>query len=245
MEELESNELEPVEHRVKLIKGIFIPGKVFEGLDEAEKTAGAGWRLLLLAIINTLIGAGTTYLSYRVFGLPEQMLQQFQQAQLPISEDTVLTASVVLGGITGLVLTFIVPTIGALIYWPFFRDAGFKKLFTINLYVFLITIIASSVQMALLPVFRFQPTSYLSLGSITRLLTDSVFVNTLFGGITIFLIWKFFVLITAVNRASKKSKTYVTTVFIILNVLLLLIISVGTSFVQSETLLQVVETQTP
>jgi hypothetical protein len=229
--------------RMNLLKGIIKPKKEFKKFAEAKKITGFGWRLVLLAILNAIIGAATAYVSYRLFGIPEETLQQLQNAGLEMTKEMIVIGNAILFGIVGLFLTLAIPTIAALIYWIFFTAVGFKKLFIINMYVLVITLVASAVQLALLAVFKFEPTTYLSLGSFTRLLTDNAFLNAFFGGITIFLFWKVYILVTALQKVSIKSNSYVVFVFIMLNVLLLLF-NASAALFDPDMLMQIKELKT-
>ncbi|HEU5139548.1 MAG TPA: YIP1 family protein [Bacillales bacterium] len=214
-------------HQVRLLKGITKPNEEFENMREADKIEGLGWRLVVLSIVSAIF-AGLSVYFIQALGLADEMNKRFEISGSQMSESNVelgqtfALASGVFGGLVGPVITMV---IGALIFLIFFSDIGFKKLFAIELYLQVIGLINTIVALILILIFQTYSGTFLNLGAITQLLTDDIFINSFFGGISIFLIWKLYVQINAYAKISTKSPAFIVWTPIILNLVWLLVLA--------------------
>lgn len=209
-------------HYVNLIKGIIKPKEEFAGLREADRIIGLGWQLTALSVVNAIVGYITTRMLYALDLVPDVSSQlQGSEAQMGQEATKMMAgAGAIFGGLVGPVVIMLIM---ALIFLIFFSEIGFKKLFTIELYLQFITLISSVVSLIFVLIFRENVKDVLSLGSFTKLFTHEAFVTAFFSGISIFLIWKLYVQITAYHQASSKSPSSVMWTLIILNIVFLLI----------------------
>lgn len=215
-------------HRIHLLKGITNPQETFAGLQEADRVSGMGLRLVALSIVSAIIGGAASYVASGVLGMTGQLQEQLQQAGLEVSQEAIQSFAMTTGVIGGLLSPVIVMAVAALIFLIFFSDIGYKKLFAVELYLQTITVIGSFVGLLLMLLFQTEyGASVLGLGSFTRLFTDAGFINSFFGGITIFLVWKLFVQINAYRHASSKTMNYIVWTLIILNIIYLLVFGSG------------------
>lgn len=227
--------MDTVTHTVNLFKGILKPKEEFAKYREADNVNGIGWRIVVLSVISGLLGYALAYVASDVLGITSSLQQSFQSAGLQMSEETISTFTSVIGAITGFVTPIISMLFDALIALIFFSEVGYKKLFSIELYLAVISVIGSAVTLILMTIFK-SSLPFLSVGIITRLFTDQAFLNAFFGGITLFLIWQFYVRFVAYRNASSKSMTYIIWVLVILYVILLLLTSVNAGNDPSPTL---------
>lgn len=217
MEELNSQV-----HHVRLFRGITKPGEEFEGLREAERVVGLGWRIVVISVITAIAAGLVTY--YGIHFLHVTAQTGNLPNSNPIPKGLVQGMAIGSAAFGGLFEPIVVMLIMALIFWIFFNRIGYKKLFAIELYLQFISLIGTIVSGILMIIFQSAAKSYLNLGAITQLFSGSVFINGFFGGISIFLIWKLYVQIHAYRHASVKSSRTVIWTLILLNIVFLLII---------------------
>lgn len=214
-------EIDTQVHRVSLLRGITKPKEEFEGWREAEKIEGLGWRLVVLSIVSAIVAGLVAYFGTEVLHILQKTPSHMQ---VPGTAKGIVQGMAVGGAaFGGLVTPVIIMLVMALIFFIFFSDIGYKKLFAIELYLQLIGLIGAIVSGILMAVFQMTTKSFLNLGAITQLLTSNAFINGFCGGISIFLIWKLYVQINAYRYASAKSTSTVTWTLIILNIVFLLI----------------------
>ncbi|HEX7063977.1 MAG TPA: YIP1 family protein [Bacillales bacterium] len=214
-------------HRVRLLRGIIRPKEEFESLREADKIEGMGWRLVVLSLLSAIFAGLSVYI-VQALGLAAEINKRFEISGSQMSESNVelgqtfALASGVFGGLVGPVITM---AVAALIFLIFFSDIGYKKLFTIELYLQCISLINTIVALILILIFQTYSETFLNLGAISQLLTDDIFINAFFSGISIFLIWKLYVQINAYYKVSTRTPAFIVWTPIILNLVLLLVIA--------------------
>ncbi|HET7581059.1 MAG TPA: YIP1 family protein [Bacillales bacterium] len=212
-------------HHVRLLKGIIKPSEEFAGMREADRIEGLGWRVVVLSIFSGIFAGLTVYI-LQALGLADEINKQFQMSgtqAAEMNEQVSRAFTLVTGIFGGLVGPVITMAVAALIFLIFFSDIGYKKLFAIELYLQFIGLIHAVVAMILIFVFQSYSDSFLNLGAITQLFTENLFINSFFGGISIYLIWKVYVQIKAYCHSSKKSMSYIAWTLVILNIVFLLI----------------------
>lgn len=215
-------------HTVQLFKGLVNPKEEFSNMNQADNVAGLGWRIILLSVISAVIGGLSSRLLVVKLGVTANVQAQLQQAGIEINDQLLTTISTVSGVLTGLFAPIVTMLIAALFFLIFFSDIGYKKLFATELYLQVITVIASAVSLAMMMVLQTAGVT-LSLGAITGIFLDSAYLNGIFAGITIFLIWKLFVQILAYRQLSERDSNYTFWVLIIINVILLMLFSGGSA----------------
>ncbi len=153
-----------------------------------------------------------------------------EAVKMDLSADQKFAASVLIGiggAIGGLVLPFLLIGSSTLAFWGFFRDIGFKRLYVLQTYLFVIILIGIAANLPYM--FAFGSTEMLSpfgIGPWVKAITDHVFLTTLSGWITVFFVWHLYATVKLLIESSLKSKRYILTVTIGLHGLFILILSV-------------------
>ncbi|MCF6136774.1 hypothetical protein [Pseudalkalibacillus berkeleyi] len=213
-----------MEHRVQVWRGLFKPEETIHTLRESKSIHGYRWRLLILLLCSSIIFGITFYIqSAEWLLLPEAV-------KLDLTNDQKFAASILIGiggGLSGIILPFLMIGSSALLLWGFFRDIGFKRLFVMNTYLFVIILIGLAANLPFM--YAFGSTEMLSpygIGPWVKALTDHVFLTTMSGWITIFFIWHMYSTIRLLMEASLKSKRYILCVTIGLHIILITCLSV-------------------
>lgn len=213
-----------MEHHVQVWRGLFKPEKTLHTLRESNSIHGYRLRLLILLLCSSIIFGFFFYIC------SGEWLQMPEAVEMGLSSDQKFAASIMIGiggALSGLVLPFLLIGSNTLIFWAFFRDIGFKRLYVLQTYLFVIVLIGIAANIPYM--FAFGSTEMLSpfgIGPWMKAITDNVFLTSFSGWITIFFIWHLFATVKLLMESSLKTKRYIITVSIGLHTLFLIILSV-------------------
>lgn len=212
-----------MEHHVRLWHGLTRPKETVHTLRESENIEGYRFRLLILLLVSSIVFGLLFYIS------AAEWLDMPEARAMDLTDGQRLAASFLIGvggGVLGLILPFVLIGSAALSSWTFFRDLGFKKLFVLNTYLFVIVLVGLAANIPFM--LKFGSTEMLSpygFGPWVKLLTDNVFLFSLAGWVTLFFIWHLIASTRLLQVASLKSNRYVYTVTIGLHVGFIVIVS--------------------
>ncbi len=213
-----------LEHQVQVWKGLFSPQETLHTLRESTSIKGYRFRVLILLLCSSIVFGFLLYIS-----APEWLkMPEATAMQLTAEQKQAASIFIGIGGvISGLALPFLLIGASALLFWGFFRDIGFKKLFVLHTYLYVIILIGIAANIPYM--LAFGSTEMLSpfgVGPWVNAITDNVFLTSFFGWITIFFIWHIYASIKLLMEASLKSKWYVWTVSLGLHLLFIVIVAV-------------------
>ena len=208
-------------HSMRLVLGSFKPFSHFRPLQSAYRLKGSWWRIFLLTIVAFLVVGITSFMNIKYAGeMPEY-------AGI-VADDRLLfvLSEVITDGLLGLITFVLVVLGGALLYWPFFQEVGFKRLAYIHSYVVFILLIGMVLQLPFIP-FLHEPSlvSPYSLGVYVDLITNSPFWLYFSYSLSIFLGWGTFVQYAALKQSTTHAKRYVMFWTIGLNLVIVAIIA--------------------
>ncbi|WLR59456.1 hypothetical protein [Guptibacillus hwajinpoensis] len=208
-------------HSMRLVLGSFKPFSHFRPLQSAYRLKGSWWRIFLLAIVAFLVVGITSFMNIKYAGeMPEY-------AGI-VADDRLLfvLSEVITDGLLGLITFVLLVLGGALLYWPFFQEVGFKRLAYIHSYVVFILLIGMVLQLPFIP-FLHEPSlvSPYSLGVYVDLITNSPFWLYFSYSLSIFLAWGTFVQYAALKQSTTHAKRYVIFWIIGLNLVIVAIIA--------------------
>ncbi|WP_257349233.1 hypothetical protein [Pseudalkalibacillus decolorationis] len=204
-----------MEHQVQVWKGIFKPKETVHTLRESTNLHGYRIRMLILLLSSTIVFGFLFYIS------AAEWLNMPEATEMKLSKEQQQAASILIGvcgALSGLIIPFLFIGLAALSSWTFFRDIGYKKLFVLNTYLYVIVLVGLTANLPFM--LKFGSTEMLSpfgLGPWVSLLTDNVFLYSLSGWITLFFIWHLYASTRLLQVASLKSNRYVRTVTILLH----------------------------
>ncbi len=206
---------------MRLVLGSFKPFSHFRPLQSAYRLKGSWWRIFLLAIVAFLVVGITSFMNIKYAGeMPEY-------AGI-VADDRLLfvLSEVITDGLLGLITFVLLVLGGALLYWPFFQEVGFKRLAYIHSYVVFILLIGMVLQLPFIP-FLHEPSlvSPYSLGVYVDLITNSPFWLYSSYSLSIFLAWGTFVQYVALKQSTTHAKRYVIFWTIGLNLVIVAIIA--------------------
>ncbi|WP_283152385.1 hypothetical protein [Guptibacillus hwajinpoensis] len=208
-------------HSMRLVLGSFKPFSHFRPLQSAYRLKGSWWRIFLLTIVAFLVVGITSFMNIKYAGeMPEY-------AGI-VADDRLLfvLSEVITDGLLGLITFVLLVLGGALLYWPFFQEVGFKRLAYIHSYVVFILLIGMVLQLPFIP-FLHEPSlvSPYSLGVYVDLITNSPFWLYFSYSLSIFLAWGTFVQYAALKQSTTHAKRYVIFWTIGLNLVIVAIIA--------------------
>ncbi|QHA91506.1 hypothetical protein [Bacillus sp. N1-1] len=206
-------------HSMRLVLGSFKPFSHFRPLHSAYRLKGSWWRLILLAIFSFLIVGITSFMNIKYAGeMPEYT------GIAPDERLLFVLSEVITDGLLGVLTLTVIVVGGALLYWPFFQQVGFKRLAYINSYVVFILLIGMLLQLPFIP-FLHEPSliSPYSLGVYVDLLTNIPFWLYFSYSLSLFLAWGTFVQYAAIRQSTTVSRGYALFWIIILNVFMVAI----------------------
>ncbi len=206
---------------MRLVLGSFKPFSHFRPLQSAYRLKGSWWRIFLLTIVAFLVVGITSFMNIKYAGeMPEY-------AGI-VADDRLLfvLSEVITDGLLGLITFVLLVLGGALLYWPFFQEVGFKRLAYIHSYVVFILLIGMVLQLPFIP-FLHEPSlvSPYSLGVYVDLITNSPFWLYFSYSLSIFLAWGTFVQYAALKQSTTHAKRYVIFWTIGLNLVIVAIIA--------------------
>ncbi|HET7629674.1 MAG TPA: hypothetical protein VFK44_14975 [Bacillales bacterium] len=207
--------------KVQVLQAIFLPRKAFCRFTECGEMAGVVPRLVGLSLLSAMIAGTSAYVSRFYFDMP---VTSFLPQHWPFRELIFDVFTVAVSAAAGLLQPFAVLAVMAFIFLIFFKEIGYKQLFIVELYLQTIALIGAFIAGIMAALFPFVRGYYLSLGAVTQLFTDSIFINAFFGGLSIFTIWKVYVQYWAYRGASSYSTASIVWKLVLLNVFFLLII---------------------
>ncbi|WP_270181572.1 hypothetical protein [Alkalihalobacillus sp. CinArs1] len=203
-------------HSMKLGKGIVRPFTHFRTLRSAYRIKGSWWRLFLLALLAFLVTAATTFLNIKYAGeLPEY-------AGLASSEKLLFVLSEVISdGILAILVFLSIILVGALLFWPFFQDVGYKRLAFIHSYGVFILLIGMILQLPFI-MFLHEPSyiSPFSIGVYIDLFVDDSFWLYFSYSLSLFFVWLIIVQYAAIYQSTSRRRGYIVTWIIILDIVL-------------------------
>ena len=206
-------------HSMRLVLGSFKPFSHFRPLHSAYRLKGSWWRLILLAIFSFLIVGITSFMNIKYAGeMPEYT------GIVPDERLLFVLSEVITDGLLGVLTLIVIVVGGALLYWPFFQQVGFKRLAYIHSYVVFILLIGMLLQLPFIP-FLHEPSliSPYSLGVYVDLLTNIPFWLYFSYSLSLFLAWGTFVQYAAIRQSTTVSRGYAIFWIIILNVFMVAI----------------------
>ena len=208
-------------HSMRLVLGSFKPFSHFRPLQSAYRLKGSWWRIILLAIFSFIIVGFTSFMNIKYAGdMPEYTgIASDDRLLFVLSE-------VITDGLIGVLTMSVIVLGGALLYWPFFQQVGFKRLAYIHSYVVFILLIGMLLQLPFIP-FLHEPSlvSPYSLGVYVDLITNVPFWLYFSYSLSLFLAWGTFVQYVAIRQSSSVSKGYVIFWTVALNLLIAAIIA--------------------
>ncbi|MGG1684965.1 hypothetical protein [Pseudalkalibacillus sp. NRS-1564] len=208
-------------HSMRLVLGSFKPFSHFRPLQSAYRLKGSWWRIFLLTIAAFLVVGITSFMNIKYAGeMPEY-------AGIAADDRLLFVLSeVITDGLLGLITFVLLVLGGALLYWPFFQEVGFKRLAYIHSYVVFILLIGMVLQLPFIP-FLHEPSlvSPYSLGVYVDLITNSPFWLYFSYSLSIFLAWGTFVQYAALKQSTTHAKRYVIFWTIGLNLVIVAIIA--------------------
>ncbi|TLS37876.1 hypothetical protein [Pseudalkalibacillus caeni] len=191
-------------HGVRFFYGITKPTRHFQTFKKETRERGFIWRFIVLLAVSSIVWAVTAVLNVQFAGtLPEySYLSEGNQTNVLLTE-------FITGGITGIIIPLIAIAVGAILYWPFFQEVGFKKLFVLHTYTYVVFLIAACLQLPFIAALH-VPNDYspFSLGVLADLITNQSFILSFLYSITIFLGWIWIVQFFALKNAAKRSNVY-------------------------------------
>lgn len=203
-------------HSMKLGKGIVRPFTHFRTLRSAYRIKGSWWRLFLLALLAFLVTAATTFLNIKYAGeLPEY-------GGLASSEKLLFVLSEVISdGILAILVFLSIILVGALLFWPFFQDVGYKRLAFIHSYGVFILLIGMILQLPFI-MFLHEPSyiSPFSIGVYIDLFVDDSFWLYFSYSLSLFFVWLIIVQYAAIYQSTSRRRGYIVTWIIILDIVL-------------------------
>ncbi|MCF6409271.1 hypothetical protein [Pseudalkalibacillus salsuginis] len=213
-----------MEHQVQVWKGLFRPEETLHTLRESSSIQGYRLRVLILLLCSSLVFGFLFYISAAEWlKVPEAMAMELTAEQKQ-------AASIYIGiggAISGFALPFILIGASALSFWGFFRDIGFRKLFVLHTYLYVIILIGLAANIPYMLAFgSIEMLSPFGVGPWVNAISDHIFLTSFFGWITIFFIWHIYASIKLLMEASLKSKRYVWTVSIGLHLLFITSIAI-------------------
>lgn len=200
-------------HTVRLFDGIFKPGREFAKLAVSRKTKGLKWRFVLMMLVNSIC----TMFFYHANTNGEKAFLGFHVSGH-------FAGRMIAAFIGGLFEPFFFVLVLAFIYWMFFSDSGFRKIFVIQTYVYVIILINSIVTVLfMLAAHTIAGVSPLSLGMLFSAGRPGSLLREISNNLSIFTVWIAVVQIIAFRKISTKSLSYIIAVVIILNIIGLIV----------------------
>ncbi|MFB4162132.1 hypothetical protein ACE1TF_19860 [Geomicrobium sp. JSM 1781026] len=209
-------------HSVKFLHGLFNTKAHFSTLKESEATKGLAWRLTVGALIIGLI----TVLSQ--FAVRDDMMQVYQSMPGMGEEEASIFVSIMmaLGGVFAVGASIVAILAIALVFWIFFREVGFKRLFIIFSYFIPIYIIVMLVDLPYYFLFGMEHLySVTGLGYVAALLFEDSFFTHFFAQISLLVVWCFIVQLFALRVVSTKSTRYIVITSTVFYLLLMVILA--------------------
>lgn len=194
---------------VHILKSLVQPREHFGYIRRFSETEGFFLRFILICVVSGIFSG----LSY--FVSAEHLLNMPIMSEVKLNE-THFRASKYLIAVAGGVIGFIKPAAAVLfmtlVFLPFFRDVGFKKLFVLQTIVYCVFILASVMKLPFQwMLHNYEVLNPLSLGVIANYVSDNAFITSLFGFISVFTVWAFYLTYAGLKQASFKSSTYIIT----------------------------------
>lgn len=203
-------------HSMKLGKGIVKPFIHFRTFRSAYRLKGSWWRLLLLGLLAFMASASTSFMNIKYAGeSPEYSgLDSSQKLLFILSE-------IISDGVLGILVFLTIILVGALFFWPFFQDVGYKRLAFIHSYGVFILLIGMVLQLPFIA-FLHEPAyiSPFSIGVYVDLLIDDPFWLHFSYSISIFLVWVMVVQYAAIKQATSHYRSYIIMWIIVLDIIL-------------------------
>ncbi|HHK5563799.1 hypothetical protein [Bacillus thuringiensis] len=197
-----------MEYIINPIAALLGTSKESYKIKEAQDVKGLSKNLFLFSIISALILGIITWLS------PE-VENQTNLHSAPNIRQFIIFGSMVYG----LFIPIVTIICYSCIWWVFFSDVGFRKILTIQLYGYAITLINLFTQMLFMLILDMNNKfSLLSLGVISELYFENKYIIAFFNNISFFWLWGIVFQFITLSVISKKSKLYVSTIIITLNV---------------------------
>ncbi|WP_349410186.1 hypothetical protein [Pseudalkalibacillus sp. SCS-8] len=213
-----------MEHHVHVWRGLFKPEDTLHNLRESQSIHGYRLRLLILLFCSSIIFGLVFYIC------AAEWLQMPEVVKLKLTAEQEFSAAILIGiggAIVGLIIPFLIIGSMTLSFWGFFRDIGYRKLFILHTYLFVIILVAIAAHIPYM--WAFGSTEILSpfgIGPWVKAVTNNVFLTTLAGWITLFSLWHLYTTVKLLMETSLKPKRYIYTVAIGLHVTFILILAV-------------------
>ncbi|MBJ8113403.1 hypothetical protein JDS99_28000 [Bacillus cereus group sp. N6] len=197
-----------MEYIINPIAALLGTSKESYKIKEAQVVKGLSKNLFLFSIISALILGLITWLSPEV------------ERQTSLHSIQNINKFIIFGSMVyGLFIPIVTIICYSCIWWVFFSEVGFQKIFTIQLYGYAITLINLLTQMLVMLILDMNNTfPPLSLGVISELYFENKYIIAFFNNISFFWLWGIVFQFITFSVVSKKSKLYVFTIIITLNI---------------------------
>ncbi|MBD1379367.1 hypothetical protein [Metabacillus arenae] len=203
---------------IRLFKGIINPGVYFEEFRNGEHIKGFFTKLMLVLGLSIIIALISSYA-----GIGTEQIHWYMDT----TKNEKLEMAKVLFGIGHLVSSLLFPLVYmfffTVMYWIFFHDIPFKKMFFVQLFSVSLLLIE---KYLLYPLQLFlgigRESSPFGLGVLTQLLTDHSFMLHFISYFSIFFIWAAMVQLISLIKLSQRSVKYCLTIVVCMNLLYIL-----------------------
>ncbi len=192
---------------VHILKSLVQPREQFGYFRRFNRAEGFFLRFLMICIVSAFMTAISYFLSAEhLLDMPIVKEVNLTETKLQASKYLLMVA----GGLIGLITPAVVISLMSIVFLPFFREVGFKKLFVLQSIVYCVFLISALIKLPFQGMLDTNEVlSPLSLGVIANYMTNNAFIISLFGFMSLFTVWAFYLTYTGLKQASYKSKTYI------------------------------------
>ncbi|EZH64510.1 hypothetical protein DH09_18385 [Bacillaceae bacterium JMAK1] len=216
-------------HHVKFLRGLFDTKSHFSTLKESEATKGLAWRLIVSAI---LVGVLTFLSQWFVREDLTQTIVAEGAGMIGYEEASVIvTVVTALSGVFAIGMAVLAVLLLALVFWIFYKDVGFKKLFILFSYFLPIYIVTLLLDLPYYINFGLEHQySVTSFGYLAHLAFDESFLTFFFGQFNLLIIGCFIVQVFALKVNTAKSTRYILLTTTLMYLVVMTLIALYTYF---------------
>ncbi|MDN4073766.1 YIP1 family protein [Fictibacillus terranigra] len=192
---------------VHILKSLVQPREQFGYFRRFNKAEGFFLRFLMICIVSAFLTAFSYFLSAdHLLDIPMVKDVKLTDNKLQASKYLLMAA----GGLIGFITPAIIISCMSIVFLPFFREVGFKKLFVLQSIVYCVFLMSTFLKLPFQGMLNTNAVlSPLSLGVIANYATNNAFIISLSGFISVFTIWAFYLTYAGLKQASYKSKAYI------------------------------------
>ncbi|MGE7595638.1 hypothetical protein ACQKMY_20995 [Peribacillus frigoritolerans] len=215
-------------HQVRLLEGTFKPFIHFEKIKQSEKVKGLPLRIAAIIGLSIWISAVGAFL-----GISTEEIMKMMDI---IRRDKLEFAKLYFGVgevLSGLFFPLLIIVFFSLFFRMFFKQVGFTKLITIQLFTAFVFTIE---KMLNFPIFYIlginSESSPFGLGVLIQLISEQTFLVNFISHITIFQIWAACLQIIAFRKMSDKTMKSIIGIVLFANIIFMLILTTSTILIQ-------------